>query len=310
MPVFRVVPGGYDEDMLSYLHGFHAGNAADVLKHSALVFCLTYLKKKETPILCVDTHAGAGAYNLSGTAFPRNQEWEKGIGRLLRTGGKETAGALPPMITDYLRFCIGPRGEYSGSPVIMARVLNDIAPQRGDRLVCFELHPREFETLKASLEEVRREGGLAAEVRREDGPGGLKALLPPPSRRGLVLIDPSWEEQSEYESIPRTVREGLRRFPGGTFIVWYPLLFRAKETGAAPVQDILFDLSGGKRCRVELCVRAAEKLPPDSPRGMYGSGLVLYNPPWTLRAALEETLPRLTEILDDGGGSWRLEWRE
>ena len=316
----RIQSGRYDVGMLSYLHGFHAGNAADVLKHSVLIFCLDYLKKKKKPLLCVDTHAGAGFYDLSETSDPPNREWEKGIGRLLHAEEK-----LPPMIDAYVKFCTGtPADEkrryiYPGSPVIMAREL-----AKGDRLVCFELHPREAEALKGSMDEVRGEGGQrpGIEVRREDGLGGLKSLLPPPSRRGLIFIDPSWEEQAEYETIPRSVQSGLKRFPEGTFIIWYPLLALPKEKTAAPasVGETLFGLSDGKRCRLELCTGRAESTPQsgsvgvppakNSPRGMYGSGLVIYNPPWTLKSALEEALPCLAKVLGGEGRGWRLEYEE
>ena len=307
----------YDGIMLSYLHGYHAGSAADVLKHSALIFCLEYLKQKEKPLLCVDTHAGTGFYDL---AVMPNREWENGIGRLL------CRQALPSMLAGYLKISgaeietqgqSGTGGEpadlrsvslrtsaagsvkqhYYGSPLIMAKIL-----EKGDRLVCFELHPREFEALNAAMAGCRK-GPPTIEVRREDGPGGLKSLLPPPSRRGLVLIDPSWEEQGDYESIPRAVREGLKRFPEGTFIVWYPLLALPKKKNAVPLRDLLFDLPGEKRCRAELCTGTAGS----SPRGMYGSGLVIFNPPWTLRPALEQTLPYLAKIVNNNTGGWRLD---
>ena len=285
--------------MLSYLHGFHAGGAADVLKHSVLVFCLAYLRKKEKPLLCADTHAGAGFYDLKGNAGAQNKEWNQGMGLLLRAPEK------PPLaVSEYMKFAEERR--YSGSPVIMARMLG-----KGDRLVCFELHPGEFETLKISMDEVRGKRNPFVELRKielrnEDGLGGLKSLLPPPSRRGLVFIDPSWEEQSEYENVPGTVQSALARFPEGTFIVWYPLLAVPKEraASAAPIRDVLFSLTIGKRCRAELLVQA----PENSPRGLYGSGLVIYNPPWTLRAALEETLPYLAKTLGRNAGSWKLDW--
>ena len=282
----------YNGNMLSYLHGFHAGNAADVLKHSLLMFCLSYLKKKEKPLLCVDTHAGAGFYDLA-----ENREWEKGLGLLL-----QSTTPPPPMIDAYVTFVRDQRrGGYSGSPLIMAQMLT-----KGDRLVCFELHPREAETLKSSLAEIHGKGKPCMEVRREDGPAGLTSLLPPPSRRGLIHIDPSWEEQIEYESIPRVVQSALKRFPEGTFIVWYPLLALSKEkaAGLPPLPETLFGLSGGNRCRAELCTDTAA----NSPRRMYGCGLVVFNPPWTLRAALEETLPYLAKVLGGTEGSWRLEW--
>ena len=278
--------------MLSYLHGFHAGNAADVLKHSLLIFCLSYLKKKATPLLCADTHAGAGLYDLAGT--DANREWEKGLGLLLQSKEKP-----PAMIEAYIKSC-GDWRSYPGSPLCMARVLT-----KGDRLVCFELHPREAEALASAMTEIQGAGKPRIEVRREDGPAGLKSLLPPPSRRALIHIDPSWEEQSEYESIPRAVQSALNRFPEGVFIVWYPLLARPKEKAAGPpLPETLFGLSDGKRCRAELCTGTAER----SPRGMYGCGLAVFNPPWTLRAALEETLPYLAKVLGGAEGSWRLEW--
>ena len=279
--------------MLSYLHGYHAGNEADVLKHSTLVFCLNYLKQKEKPLLCVDTHAGAGFYDLSN---PINTEWKKGIGKL-----RDVAASLPPMLLDYVK--LSEEGRYPGSSVIMAAKLS-----RGDRLVCYELHPGEFSALKNSMEEFRGDKKPVIEVRREDGLGGLKSLLPPPSRRGLIFIDPSWEEKSEYESVPRSVREGLKRFPEGTFIIWYPLLTLPKVKNAASQRDLLFGLSNGKRCRVELYDTAASH--SGSPRGMYGSGLVIYNPPWTLFSSLEEVLPGIALSLFNDERGWRLDWEE
>ena len=282
--------------MLSYLHGYHAGNTADVLKHSALVFCLEYLKKKEKPFLCVDTHAGAGLYDFSGT-FQRNAEWEKGIGKMLAD-----YNGIPPMIADYLKTAVDFQNShvrYSGSPAIMAKMLRE-----GDRLVCFELHPGEFETLETSLAELRSRATV--ELRKEDGTEGLKSLLPPPSRRALVLIDPSWEDKSEFDTIPGFAAEGLRRFPEGTFIIWYPLLSSPKKKDASvSIQEMLFNLKEMKCCLAELCTGKAEI----SPRGMYGSGLVIYNPPWILKPALEEALPFLAKLLGDGKVDWRLEWR-
>ena len=292
--------------MLSYLHAYHAGNAADVLKHSALLFCLRYLKKKTKPLLCVDTHAGSGFYWLpdsagSASRVSKNREWEKGMGRLL-----QAAGEPPPMIADYMKLSEAQR--YPGSPVIMARELAG-----SDRLVCYELHPQEFEALKVSMEGVRneRDERPTIELRHEDGPAGLKSLLPPVSRRGLILIDPSWEEKSEYESIPRSVQEGLGRFGEGTFIIWYPLLTRPRLMEAdVSLRDLLYGLSGGKRCRAELCSNAADDCSGNesSPRGMYGSGLVIYNPPWTLRSVFEDTLPYLALTLYNNKSAWHLDW--
>jgi len=301
--------------MLSYLHGFHAGNAADVLKHSLLIFCLSYLKKKEKPLLCVDTHAGAGFYDLAGQKAP-NREWENGLGLLLRQTEKP-----PEMIGAYLKLCgtttadtdTTQRRQYPGSPAIMAKLLT-----KGDRLVCFELHPRQAELLAANLAAPASgiRAGPTVEVRQQDGLAGLKSLLPPPSRRGLILIDPSWEQASEYENVPRAVQSSLKRFPEGTFIVWYPLLSQCKKPndkaaagnvfGAAALADSLFALPTGKCCRVELYTQAKAV---HSPRGMYGSGVVIFNPPWPLRAACEEALPYLAKTLGGNADGWRLDWK-
>jgi 23S rRNA (adenine2030-N6)-methyltransferase len=313
---------GYHRTMLSYRHSFHAGNAADVLKHMTLIFCLDYLTGKEKPLLCVDTHAGAGLYQLGGRIV--NREWEGGLGKLRAAAAPDRA-SLPAMASRYLELTGGGSGLYPGSPLLMAELLHS-----RDRLVCFELHPADYRSLKNAMEDFRGRcpGGKdktpGIEVRREDGPGSLKALLPPLSRRGLILVDPSWEEKAEYELIPLSLAGALRRFPQGTYLVWYPLLSMPKDTlkgspaAAAfqPLPEILLGLYDKSRCRLELHA-APEKGPAAnsqtgvrrSPRGMYGSGMIIFNPPWTLRAALEETLPFLASVLGRTG-DWSLEWKE
>jgi 23S rRNA (adenine2030-N6)-methyltransferase len=299
--------------MLSYRHGFHAGNHADVFKHIVLVFCLDYLAGKEKPLLCVDTHAGAGVYDLE---EGRNREWEGGIGKL-------TAAALPPMAARYLEVAGlagaaasgGKARVYPGSPLITASLL-----RKQDRLVCCELHPADYKILEAALNDFgaspeRRDQAPVVETRREDGPASLKALLPPPSRRGLILIDPSWEEKDEYETIPQALSAAVKRFPQGMYILWYPLLAVPKTAAGEMLPETLMGLYGGNRCRAELRTakpagqqRSWERsLGGRSPRGMYGSGLVVFNPPYTLKAALEGILPWLAETLGVGG-SGRLEW--
>jgi 23S rRNA (adenine2030-N6)-methyltransferase len=290
----------YYEGVLSYRHEFHAGNAADVLKHEILIFCLDYLRQKEKAFLCVDTHAGAGLYLLDGKSAPDNREWERGLGKLLPL--LQERDKIPAMTARYLEMNAGggPAGApgcYRGSPLIMATLL-----RKQDRLVCFELHPEDFKT----LEQVTRG---RAEVRREDGPGGLKALLPPPSRRGLVLIDPAWEEKDEYRSVPLAAAGALRRFPEGIYIIWYPLLTLPKNPSLAGLElsETLLGNYAGRRCRVELYTASRKHPAENSPRGMYGSGLVIYNPPWTLRTALEEALPFLASALGRTG-DFRLDW--
>jgi 23S rRNA (adenine2030-N6)-methyltransferase len=297
--------------VLSYRHSFHAGNAADVLKHTALVFCLDYLGQKEKPFLCVDTHAGAGCYALTEGYAARNREWERGVARLAAYGKK-----LPPALRRYLDLAessaesrlpgdSGPAGQtpapvYPGSPGFIQKLLR---PQ--DRAACFELHPADFALLAEGFA-----GDPRFMIRREDGPAALKALLPPPSRRGCILIDPSYELIDDYRLIPEALAEALGRFPQGIYIIWYPLLRdRAGSSPALPenlrqrrlsqaLPEKLAALYAGNRCRIEFRTG-------DSGGTLFGSGLVIYNPPWTLKAALEEALPVLGETL---GGTGRMRW--
>jgi 23S rRNA (adenine2030-N6)-methyltransferase len=307
--------------MLSYRHGFHAGNPADVLKHAVLVFCLDHLKQKEKPFLCIDTHGGAGLYPLNTGYAAKNREWEAGIGRLFRGGSPAPDQDLPSMVKRYLQIiyeapdeksgdgaAAGPSGippspesslfAYPGSPEIIRRLLRP-----GDRAVCFELHREDLRLLGELLG-----GDSRFSLRGEDGLAGLKSLLPPPSRRGLVLIDPSYEEKEDYARIPENLAGALSRFSTGTYITWYPLLSR--YGGSAKFPEDLLGLWQGNRCQAELYTAPREQPPENSPRGMYGSGLIIYNPPWKLREALEESLPALALLMGTGKGGWQFRWEE
>jgi 23S rRNA (adenine2030-N6)-methyltransferase len=273
------------------------------------------MARKEKPCLLADTHAGAGVYNLDGQG-EGNREWEGGIGKLLA----REPGTLPSLIEGYLRLAglSGPGREdgskeegppegkvppiasgvpvYPGSPALMARCLRP-----GDRLVCFEQHPRDYAALGDFLRGVPR-----AELRREDGFRGLRGLLPPPSRRALVLIDPPYEVKEDYRVLPAALEDALARFSTGTYLVWYPLLGAYRPSGELP--ERLMEIHRGNRCRVEVYTRRDRSPREDSPRGMYGSGLVIYNPPWTLRSALEESLPVFGSLLGAGSDAWMLRW--
>jgi 23S rRNA (adenine2030-N6)-methyltransferase len=303
--------------MLSYRHAFHAGNPADVLKHAVLIFCLDYLGQKEKPFLCVDTHAGAGSYPLLGGFAVKNREWEQGIARL---SGKEG----PPLVRRYRDLAAFPDElsrlkppsppaaaySYPGSPALTARLLRD-----RDRGICFELHPGDFAGLSRLLGGDRR-----FTLRQEDGFAGLRGFLPPPSRRGLVFIDPSYEVKEDYARLADTLTEALRRFSTGIYIIWYPLLEEDPRPGAGnprnrslgdtplrdtPLGDTLLGLYRGRRLGVELYTPSAGPR-RESPRGFYGSGLAVYNPPWNLDGALRESLPFLGETLGTGPEGWRL----
>jgi 23S rRNA (adenine2030-N6)-methyltransferase len=309
--------------MLSYRHGFHAGNPADVLKHAVLAFCLDYLVQKEKPVFCADTHAGAGSYPLLGGFAAKNREWEQGIAKL-----PDGRGPLPAMLRRYRELAAFPGGlggseapgsspaaraggeearpyAYPGSPALMARLLR---PR--DRGLCFELHPGDFAALSRFLEDDRR-----FSLRQEDGFAGLKSFLPPPSRRGLVFIDPSYELKEDYTRLEETLREALRRFSTGVYIVWYPLLGDdpRPDTGGSPGATLgasLLELYRGNRCGIEFYTALSGKHRDNSPRGFYGSGLVIYNPPWPLEGALRESLPFLGKTMGTGPEGWRLDTRQ
>jgi 23S rRNA (adenine2030-N6)-methyltransferase len=286
--------------MLSYRHAFHAAGFADVVKHSVLVFCIEYLLQKEKPLLCVDTHAGAGTYTLREGYAAQNREWEQGLGKFFGSADFRH-NRLPPMLKRYLGLCgvdsdsAVPPDYYAGSPVIIARLLRP-----ADRLVCYELHPTDNAACASALAAALPEGRV--ELHQEDGFVGLKSLLPPSSRRGLILIDPSYELKDDYERVPDTLAMALGRFATGTYIVWYPLLREIHAAGQELPQRLM-DLYQGNRCRVELYTAYRD----NSPRGMYGSGLVIYNPPWTLAAALTESLPVLGTLMGTGEKDWKLE---
>ena len=218
--------------MLSYRHGFHAGNHADVLKHVALVALLRDLTRKDKPLVVLDTHAGAGTYSLEQGFAVRNAEFRDGIAMLWERND------LPEPVADYrdqVRF-VNPDGvlrHYPGSPRIALGVLR---PQ--DRLRLFELHGTEAKILAQQFAQDSRRVTVTA----GDGFAGLKAVLPPPSRRGLVLIDPSYELASDYRAVVTALREGMQRFATGTFAVWYPLLQRRDPSNCPPG-------SGGRRAR-------------------------------------------------------------
>ena len=280
--------------MLSYRHGFHAGNHADVLKHVALVALLRILVRKEKPLVVVDTHAGAGAYSLEQGFAAKNAEFRDGIGRLWERDD------LPAPVADYLdqaraANADGVLRQYPGSPRIALGLLR---PQ--DRLRLFELHGTEGRMLAQQF----AQDGRRVTVTAGDGIAGLKAVLPPPSRRGLVLIDPSYELASDYRAVVAALQEGMRRFATGTYVVWYPLLQR-RESVQLP--DALRRAAGADWLDVALQVKA----PSPEGRGLHGSGLFVVNPPWTFSGTMRGVMPWLTRALaQDETASFRLDARE
>ena len=277
--------------MLSYRHAFHAGNHADVLKHLILLQIAEYMGEKPAPFWIIDTHAGAGRYALESAHATKLAEYRDGVGRLWDKKG------LPPAVIDYLEFVrmLNPDGElrhYPGSPWLASQMLRE-----GDRLRLYELHSTDVKL----LQECFRGAGRQINVTAGDGFAGLKAVLPPPSRRALVLIDPSYETRDDYANVVKGLKEALKRFPTGTYALWYPMLSKLESR---KLPDKLKGLGAANWLHASLEVKA----PAKDGFGMNGSGMFIINPPWTLEKKLHETLPRLTELLaQDLGAKFTLE---
>lgn len=280
--------------MFSYRHGFHAGNHADVLKHVALVQMLAYLTVKDAPLWVVDTHAGAGAYALDSAFAQKKGEFKDGIGRLW---GQD---ALPPALDAYLQQVrkSNPDGilrNYPGSPQIALQMLRE-----QDRLQLFELHSTESQVLQQRFSGAKRR----VSVQAADGFAGLKAVLPPASRRGLVLMDPSYEDKADYSRVLETMRDALRRFATGVYAVWYPQVQR-QESQDLPGQ--LKQLAEGDWLHAALTVKA----PAKDGLGLHGSGLFVFNPPWNLEASLQAALPVLVRLLgQDARAAFKLKFKQ
>ena len=280
--------------MLSYRHGFHAGNHADVLKHIVLVMLLRILTRKEKPVVVIDTHAGAGMYSLEQGFAVRNAEFRNGIALLWERND------LPEPVADYVSQVHAVNADgvlrvYPGSPRIALDVLR---PQ--DRLRLFELHSTEGQILAEQFAQA----GRRVMVTAGDGFAGLKAVLPPPSRRGLVLIAPSYELASDYRSVVTALRDGMQRFATGTYAVWYPLLQR-RESIQLP--DNLRRAAGADWLDIALQVKA----PSPEGLGLHGSGMFIVNPPWTCAEQMRVIMPWLTRALaQDAAASFRLDARE
>lgn len=261
---------------MNYRHGYHAGNFADLLKHTALCELLRLLTAKDKKLFVLDTHAGAGGYDLAADKARRTGEAEAGIARLLADG---RAGA-PAAVVRYLaavqaydrKFGAPSTAlrRYPGSPRLIRAVLRP-----GDRFIACERHPEEALALKREFA-----GDRAVEVRQADGYHAMKALLPPVERRGLVLIDPPFEATDEFETLLRAVRQGLRRFATGCYAIWYPI---KDEAGPAGFLDALKE--------TKLLVMELRLGPDTAPGKLAACGLAVINPPWRFEEAMREALP-------------------
>ena len=282
--------------MFSYRHAFHAGNHADVLKHTVLIATLQHLLQKDAALTVLDTHAGAGLYRLDGDYATTSAESADGILRLVAPA---TPPALTPALQDYVdmvrAFNQGAVTRvYPGSPFIAQRLLRD-----QDKLKLFELHPTDARALAGNVAQL--EAGRQVAVLPEDGFEGVKKFVPPPARRALVLCDPSYEIKSDYGRVLDLVQDSLKRFATGVYAVWYPIIPRPEAHDLPRRLKTMANKAGKPWLHATLTVKSSKLAAPASENqrrpGLPASGMFLINPPFTLQAALREALPQMAELL-------------
>lgn len=266
--------------MLSYRHAFHAGNHADVLKHYVLRLVIEYTKQKDKPFWYIDTHAGAGMYSLTQAYAKQNAEFEQGIAKLL------LAEELPKPLADFVEQIKQHNAGnnlnfYPGSPMVAFDLL-----RADDKMRLFELHPNDCKLLIQNF----KGQGKQVKIELQNGFNGIKACVPPPPRRAVVLIDPPYEDKQDYQHVVTMIKECLNRFATGTYMIWHPLLQR-------PEPSLMIDELKLLNIPSWLHVTLSVEAPSSDGFGMFGSGLFIINPPWTLPATLNETLPSLTQLL-------------
>jgi 23S rRNA (adenine2030-N6)-methyltransferase len=278
---------------MNYRHIYHAGNFADVLKHAVLARLIVYLRQKDKAFRVIDTHAGIGLYDLSSTEAQKTGEWQDGIGRLIAT---ELQGDVAPLLAPYLDCvrALNPDGGvslYPGSPKLTRMLMRE-----QDRLSAMELHPADCETLRDLFD-----GDYHVRVTELDGWLALGAHLPPKEKRGLVLVDPPFELDGEYERLVDGLVKAYRRFPGGTYCLWYPI------KKGAPIADFHAALKETEIPKM-LCAELSVRSDRDT-TGLSGSGLIIVNPPYTLHDELKHLLPVLKTLLaQDRFASTRNVW--
>lgn len=276
---------------MNYRHAFHAGGFVDVMKHVTLTRLIEYLKLKPAAFRMIDTHAGIGRYWLTGDEAKRSPEWLDGIDRLLRA---EIRPAAKTLLQPYLDAVMsenpnGTLARYPGSPLLARRLFR---PQ--DRLSALELHPADYRRLRDLFE-----GDVQVRVTELDGWLALNAYVPPKEKRGLVLVDPPFEEPGEWGRMVEGLGKAHRKWATGIYLLWYPL----KEP--REVNGFVADL---KATGIARMLRAELTVAPAVAGTLYGSGLIVVNPPYTLEGELRTVLPALAEVLQQGKAGHRLEW--
>lgn len=280
---------------MNYRHIFHAGNFADVFKHALLFPLFRAMQRKEKGFVYVDTHAGLGGYDLGTAPAGRTLEYAAGIGRLWEVAEQPTAlREFVSFVRDYNEHKGAPPGElrfYPGSPDIAAALRR---PQ--DRLALSELHPEDFEVLRTSF---RRQPNVS--VQCIDAYSAIRAYLPPPERRALVLIDPPYEDANEVSRLHAGLQAGLQRLPAGTFVVWFPIKDRSATEA---FKAVLSTLALPPTLVLDLTIQDDNRADR-----LNGCGLVVINPPWQIATELKSIADALREILAvEAGSRTQLEW--
>ncbi len=297
--------------MFSYRHAFHAGNHADVLKHTMLIAIVRHLIQKDAALVVVDTHAGAGLYRLDGDYAGTSGESADGVIKLFSAlapadSSKAAIKDVAPVIQDYLETIAGfnPDGKlkiYPGSPFIVQSLLRTEAR---DKLKLFEMHPTDSKALAGNIAQLA--AGRQVAVARQDGFEGVKAYLPPPSRRALVLIDPSYEIKSDYLKVSASIQDSLKRFATGTYAVWYPIIPRPEAHDLPRRLKTLATQAGKPWLHATLSIGQddARNVPgePERGQGLTASGMFVINPPHSLKAAMQAAMPQLLQVLGRGRG--------
>lgn len=278
---------------MNYRHAFHAGNFADVVKHTILTRILAYLMKKDAAFRVIDTHAGLGIYDLLGDQAEKTGEWQDGIGRVIHV---KLPGDVSELLAPYLDAvrAQNPEGKlryYPGSPFVTRHMLRS-----QDRLMGFELHPIDADRLKENFA-----GDFQTRITQLDGWDIFGTHLPPKEKRGLVLVDPPFEEKGEFNRMVTSLEKGHKRWPGGIYAYWYPI----KEPGEVESYTKALKATGiPKILRLELTIRA-----PSTPPRLHGTGMVVVNPPFVLEQEMRVLLPFLAGLLsDEGRGKWSVDW--
>ncbi|RUO67067.1 23S rRNA (adenine(2030)-N(6))-methyltransferase RlmJ [Idiomarina ramblicola] len=279
---------------MNYRHIFHAGNFADVFKHLLLARALEYFKQKDKPYFVLDTHGGIGYYDLQGDEAIRTAEAEQGIVRFAEQAANEPLARHYLKIVDSLNASEDNLRYYPGSPVITSEFLRD-----NDRLVVCELHKEDAETLKQTPLGKNKQVQILAPV---DGYQAMRAQLPPRQKRGLVLIDPPFENTSEFDDVVSALKHGLKRWQSGSFAVWYPIKDELKT--AAFHRDVAAVTGMPKTLIIELNIRTN-----DERKGLHGCGFLWVNPPFGVVQDSEQLLPFLCKILaQDKGANFHSRW--